>query len=589
MLEKLLGLEELNTKDYTKYFTADFETTTDPNDCRVWAYAICGIEDLSFKYGNSIEDFFDYLSKLKYSPKIYFHNLKFDGEFIFYYLINNGYKCIKDNKDKETKSYTCLISDMNQLYSIEVYFKVSGKRVHKVTFIDSLKILNMSVDQIAKDFKLPISKLKIDYNEFREKNHILTQKEIDYIRNDVEIMARALKIMFDCNLTKGTIGSDALNDYKEINKNFKKNYPILDINIDRDIRLSYRGGFTYLHKDYLEKTTGEGLVLDVNSLYPSVMYKELLPYDDPVYFEGKYTPDEMYPLYIQSINVSFEIKEGFIPTIQVKKSPSYLFNPTEYLESSNGEIVTLVLTSVDLELFFKHYNIEYLEYNDGYKFKGCRGLFSEYIDKWINVKKEAKREDNGALYKISKLMLNSLYGKFGLNPNIQSKYPVITDEGKIAYEFYDKETRDPVYIPMAAFITSYARFKTITTSQNIVNYTREKYGRNLYVYSDTDSIHTLLTNEEELKSFVDIDDYELGAWKIESKFIKGKYLRAKCYIELSPEGKLNTTIAGLPKDLSDKINFDNFKFGTSFFGKKIPKHVKGGTVLIEDYFTIRRK
>ena len=102
------------------------------------------------------------------------------------------------------------------------------------------------------------------------------------------------------------------------------------------------------------------------------MYKELLPYDDPVYFEGKYTPDEMYPLYIQSINVSFEIKEGYIPTIQVKKSPSYLFNPTEYLESSNGEIVTLVLTSVDLELFFKHYDVEYLEYNDGYKFKGCR-------------------------------------------------------------------------------------------------------------------------------------------------------------------------------------------------------------------------
>lgn len=589
MLEKLLNLEESSTNDYTKCFTGDFETTTDPADCRVWAWALCCIEDLSFNYGNTIDSFFEYLSKLKYNPKIYFHNLKFDGEFIFYYLITHGYKCIKDSKNKEDKTYTCLISDMNQLYTIEVYFKVAGKRVHKVTFIDSLKILNMSVDQIAKDFKLPISKLKIDYKEYREINHILTHEEVDYIRNDVEIMARALKIMFDCNLTKGTIGSDALNDYKELNKNFKKNYPVLDLDIDRDIRLSYRGGFTYLHKDYIEQTTGEGLVLDVNSLYPSVMYNELLPYDNPVYFEGKYESDKFYPLYIQSINVAFEIKEGYIPTIQVKKSPSYLFNPTEYLESSNGEIVTLVLTSVDLELFLEHYDIQFIEYNDGYKFKGCRGLFSEYIDKWINVKKEAKKEENGALYKISKLMLNSLYGKFGLNPNIQSKYPTLNEEGKVTYEFYDKETRDPVYIPMAAFITSYARLKTISTSQSIINYTREKYGKNLYVYSDTDSIHTLLTNEEELKSFVDIDDYELGKWKIESKFIKGKYLRAKCYIELSPEGKLNTTIAGLPKDLSDRINFDNFKFGTSFFGKKIPKHVKGGTVLIEDYFTIRRK
>lgn len=589
MLEKLLGLEELNTKDYSKVFTGDFETTTDPKDCRVWAYALCSIEDLSFSYGNSIEAFFEYLRNLKYNAKIYFHNLKFDGEFIFYYLISNGYKCIKDSKDRETKSYTCLISDMNQLYSIEVYFSVKGKRTHKVTFIDSLKILNMSVDQIAKDFNLPISKLKLDYNQYREKNHILTQHEIDYIRNDVEIMARALRIMFDCNLTSGTIGSDALNDYKEINKNFKKNYPILDEKTDSDIRLSYRGGFTYLHKDYLESTTGEGLVLDVNSLYPSVMYNDLLPYDTPVYFSGKYKPDKFYPLYVQSINCAFEIKEGFIPTIQIKKSPNYIFSPTEYLESSNGEIVTLVLTNIDLELFLEHYDVEFLEYNDGYKFKGCRGLFSEYIDKWINVKIESKKVKNGALYKISKLMLNSLYGKFGLNPNVQSKYPVIDEEGRVTYEFYEKELRDPVYIPMAAFITSYARKKTITTSQNIVDYTRKKYGKNLYVYSDTDSIHTLLTNEEELKSFVDIDDYRLGAWKIESKFIKGKYLRAKCYIELSPEGVLNTTIAGLPKDLSDKINFDNFKFGTSFFGKKIPKHVKGGTVLIEDYFTIRRK
>ena len=36
-------------------FTADFETTTDPNDCRVWAYAICEIGNINnFYYGNSI-------------------------------------------------------------------------------------------------------------------------------------------------------------------------------------------------------------------------------------------------------------------------------------------------------------------------------------------------------------------------------------------------------------------------------------------------------------------------------------------------------------------------------------------------------
>ena len=39
-----------------KCFTADFETTTDINDCRVWAYAICEIGNIdNFQYGNDIK------------------------------------------------------------------------------------------------------------------------------------------------------------------------------------------------------------------------------------------------------------------------------------------------------------------------------------------------------------------------------------------------------------------------------------------------------------------------------------------------------------------------------------------------------
>ena len=44
-----------------KYYTADFETTTDPNDCRVWAYCLCDIDDIeNVIYGNSIEKFIDW-------------------------------------------------------------------------------------------------------------------------------------------------------------------------------------------------------------------------------------------------------------------------------------------------------------------------------------------------------------------------------------------------------------------------------------------------------------------------------------------------------------------------------------------------
>ena len=577
---------------HCKKFTADFETTTDINDCRVWAYAICEIGNIdNFIYGNNIKDFIDFCANTKENYQIYFHNLKFDGEYIFNYLLNNGFEVVKDKKERRDKTFTCLISDMGQFYSIEIYFHVTKKHTNKVTIYDSMKILNFSVDKIAKDFNLPISKLTLDYNEYREVGHKLTQHEIDYIKNDVTIMSMALEYMFNENLLKMTIGSDALANYKEMNKNFNRYFPVLDINIDSDIRKSYKGGFTYLNDTYKEKEVGNGLVLDVNSLYPSVMKYEYLPFGDPLFFEGRYEEDKLYKIYIQCLSCSFEIKEGMIPTLQIKNNPSFV--PNEYIKSSDGDIVTLYLTNIDLELFLTHYNVYNITYHNGWKFKALKGLFTNYIDYWTERKINAKKENNNVLYIISKLMLNSLYGKFGLNPRVRGKHPYLNEEGIVKYKLGDEEIRNAIYIPVATFITSYARRKTITTSQNIKDYTIRKYNDDFYIYSDTDSIHLKLMADEELAQFVDIDDYRLGAWKIESRFTRGKYLRQKCYIE-EFDDKLNVTVAGLPKKLGKYINFDNFNKGMEILATDTDKehklnfkHVKGGVLLVDTDFTIK--
>lgn len=574
-------------------FTADFETNVSEDDCRVWAYALCEIGNTdNFIYGNTIDDFIKWCMNKKENYVLYFHNLKFDGEYIFSYLLNNGYTCIKDKKEKQDKTFTTLISDTGQFYSIEIYFETSNpKHINKVTIYDSLKILNFSVDMIAKDFNLPIRKLVIDYKEIREIGHILTKEEIDYIRNDVEIMARALEIMFNENLTKMTIGSDALASYKEINKNFKNYFPLIPYIVDKDIRKSYKGGFTYLNEIYKEKETGSGLVLDINSLYPSVMMYEKLPFGEPVYFDGQYQKDNLYPLYVQTLSCVFELKKGKIPTIQIKNNLSFL--PNEYIKSSNGDIVTLVLTSVDLELFLEHYDVTDITYHSGWKFKAIKGLFSKYIEYWSERKIQAKKDNNTALYRISKLMLNSLYGKFGLNPDVRSKYPYLNEDGIVKYSLYPAETRESIYIPVASFITSYARKKTITTSQTIKEYSINKYGKDLYVYSDTDSIHCLFDEDTELKEIIEIDDYKLGAWKKESTFKRGKYLRQKCYIELGFDDKMNVTVAGLPKKLGNLITFDNFNIGFTTENidtdnKKLTfKHVKGGVLLVDTEFSIK--
>ncbi len=511
LLRKIKGYKSLKGRwqIYVKKFTADFETATWLEDeTYVWAWAICEIgNEENLQMGNTIESFLDFCYKEKNST-LYFHNLKFDGEFIIYYLLNNGFKHVEKKEDIEDKTFTTLISDMGQFYTICVYFEKKNKRVRKVTFIDSLKIIPFSVEVIAKSFNLPISKLTLDYNRPRSRHHILTKEEREYIKNDVLIVAKALKVIFDDNLTKMTEGSNALNDFKQIltKSKFEHLFPLLDYDIDKDLRKSYKGGFTYLNPIYKEKDVENVTILDVNSLYPSVMYEKLLPISYPIFFEGKYIDDKIYPLYIQMINCSFEIKENKIPTIQIKHSMSFIAN--EYLLSSNNEIVTLVLTNIDLKLFLEQYDVYDLEYVAGWKFKGMNGIFKDYIDKWIKRKIDATIEGNLGQRTLAKLMLNSLYGKFATSLDVQSKIPYLGEDEIVHYSLSEKDTKDGIYLPIGSFITAYAREKTIRTSQAIKDYSIKKYGKDMYIYSDTDSIHTTLPIDE-LKLFCDIDDVKL--------------------------------------------------------------------------------
>ena len=552
-------------------FTADFETTTDPLDCRVWACGICSIDEThSFKYGNSLEWFIEF-AKNNTGSTFYFHNLKFDGEFILCYLFEHGYKHVTDRKKLKTKTFTTLISDKGQFYSLEICFNKDEYKTEKITIYDSLKILPFSVEAIAKGFNLPISKLEIDYDEKREIGHILTPQEIDYLRNDVEIMSRALLTLFNQDLRQMTQGSNALYDYKKIigKKNFSKWFPIPDY--DFDVRQSYKGGFTYCDPRSQGQDIGEGIVLDVNSLYPSIMYYRPLPYGEGIFFEGKYEPDKLYNLYVQMFTCQFELKENYIPTIQLKNNLSFM--PTAYLSSSEDEEVTMCLTSVDLDLFFEHYHVYNITYHSGWKFKSTTGLFKEYIDKWNAVKMESTLNGNKAMRTLAKLMLNALYGKFALNPNVQSKIPYY-DNGIIKYTLGEKETRNPIYIPVGTFITAWARHKTITSAQKV-------YDR--FLYADTDSLHLIGT---EIPKGLEVDPVKLGAWKHESTFTRARFVRQKTYIE-EIDGELNITCAGMPSRCYKHVTWNNFITGSSFEGKLQFTHVQGGIVLKDIDFTIK--
>lgn len=558
-------------------FTADFETTTDPKDCRVWAWGLFRIGSYAdFEYGNTIDGFMarcKELAKAGEKPTVYFHNLKFDGQSILYWLFANGFSWVRTKKERDKNTFMTLISSMGQFYAIDVYFRKKGRVWQRVRFFDSLKILPLPVEDLAVAFDLPIRKLEIDYHAKRSYGHELTPEEVDYLRNDVEIVAQALKRMFDMGLDKMTLAGDALASYKELVglPAFSRWFPPPEY--DADVRQAYRGGFVYADPRYVGKDVGAGIVLDVNSLYPWAYSTCPLPYGQPKYFEGQYQPDALYNLYVQMLRCSFRIKPRHIPTVQLKNSRGFL--PTEYVTDSGGEEVALCLTSVDLKLFFEHYDVYNVEFFSGWKWKSSTQLFTAYASKWFEVKAQATRDKNKPLRQIAKLMLNSLYGRFAINPVTYSKEPYFSVEhDRVEYENGPEETRKPLYIPVGAFVTAWARDKTIRAAQSV-------YDR--FLYADTDSLHLLGT---EIPPELDIDDVRLGAWAHESSFDRAKYIRAKSYVE-EENGELRVTCAGMPKALHKLVTFDNFKPGAVYSGKLLPKIVTGGVVLTETTFKIQ--
>lgn len=577
-------------------FVADFETTTRADNCHVWAYAICEVENKdNIIIGTTIDDFMKWCEERKENDTVFFHNLKFDSQFIMNYLFKNDYIHTVNPEDKKSRTFNTLISDKGLYYQVEVIFEKKGKKVNKVVFQDSLKLIPLSVEAIAKSFKLPISKLEIDYDAHNNLpiGSPLTKEEEEYIKHDVQIVAYAIEYFYSQGLDRMTIGSCALAEYKKIitKRDFKRFFPIPKYH--QDVKQSYRGGFTYLNPEFAEKTIKNGIVLDVNSLYPSVMYDSYLPYGTPIFFKGKYEKDNIYPLYTQMIRCQFELKPGKIPTIQIKYG--YNFRANEYLTTSGDTEVVLCLNSVDMELFLDHYEVYNLEYISGWKFKSAQGLFTDYIDKWSNNKIQAKKDGNHGLYLISKLFLNSLYGKFGTDTRVRSKIPYMGEDNEIHYKDGEEEEKDGIYIAMASFITSYARLKTISSAQKIMDNYREGKSNIQFVYADTDSLHCI-SPDFELPEGLDIDPTKLGAWKYESKFNKAKFLRQKCYIENStedvendnPDYELKITVAGMPKGCYPYVNFKNFKIGASYKGKKQPKIVPGGVILSDVDFTIKK-
>lgn len=546
-----------------KVWACDFETYPSPEKTWVWIWGAQSIYDDCFTWNNTIESFVEWALQQK---TLYFHNLRFDGSFIVDYLLKAGWTHVYGKGKLSNQTFTTTISSSNKWYSLKLRSEHGT-----VSIYDSYKKLPFTLAKIAKSFDLGETKGDIDYMLYREPGHIPTPEEMDYLQRDCSILAKALRIQLDQGLTKITIGSDALSSYKEImGKYYRYFFPYVNDVMDHHIRKSYKGGYTYLHRP---GDHGETICLDVNSLYPYAMTMPL-PIGSPVYFKGEYQPNQKYPLFVQMFNADFKLKKGFLPTVQLKRSRWHI--DTEYVIDSHG-LQTMTLTSVDLEIFRRHYEI--FEYHpiEGFMFQARTGLFDNYINYWMSI----KSTNTGAVRELAKLMLNNLYGKFAKNPDVTQKIPILEND-RVKMVIGPPETGKTVYIPCGSFITANARSVTINAAQ--ANFDR-------FIYSDTDSLHLI---GKHLPDGVRIHDTELGAWDHEYTSHHSRYLRAKRYIVNPYKDKSGTggyhpkiVCAGMPDNIKESACIDDFVTGTVFNGKLSPVLVPGGTYLRETTFELK--
>lgn len=553
-----------------KVFCADFETTSENNlkqdgYVRVWLWSLVNVDTKEEFYGTTIQQFIDKIFEQK-ANYVYFHNLRFDGYFLIHHLVESG-KVYKED-------YDCLISDLNIWYEIKL---IRGKQVIKLW--DSLKKFpQQSVNDIAKMYKIEGKKEKPYFDMYRPELYVPTTEEIEYCLQDSRIIAYAIQDQYSKGFKKMTLASDSFEDVKSRFKgkyDFQNNMPELKAETDRFVRESYKGGWTYLNPIYQEKVVKDIRVYDVNSLYPYVMRDTLLPYGYPTELKPKGND-----LSIMKFEADFKLKDGYLPTIQIKNHPER-FKSTEYVVDSKGT-VELSMTNIDYKLFEEHYDIFYMSEPEYLTFPSKIGMLKDYIDYWIDVKIQASKEHDNATRFLAKRRLNSPYGKTGTKIERVNKVPLY-ENGEMGFIEQMTEGK-PIYVPYASFVCSQARNITIRSAQKEIEH---------FVYADTDSLH--LIGEE--TSGLDVDEYKLGAFKLEGQFDYGKYLRPKTYIHGHKDGS-NMKVdeikcAGMPDEIKQICTWDRFRVGEEFtpekdgVGKRMQTRVQGGLIIKEYPFTIK--
>ena len=558
----------------------DFETYNNEKHEEI-PYCVCMSNGKSFYGINVVNEFCDYIdsiatklymsktnSKLKVKQIfIYgFNNSRFDNQFILNGLLkrNRNMKYIISNNDiKYMKYYNIRFYDIAQYYSgsLDQVSKSFNLLIKKGVFPYSF----VNKDNLYYNNEVPELKYwnsnndRTTYIKENGKNFNLKEYTIKYCLLDTELT----KQIADIHLKEcvGTINNklyDARNSItaagislKVFNQCFQND---IIYQSPKDIqtkeRTAYKGGRTEAFKEFFEYEDAYLKYIDLNSSYPSSML-ETMPYNYLQTFNQTILNakiEDITPYYLYYCNSSYNgDNEFFIPNLLTR--------------SKKGDIIAVKNTDYDY-----HWGIEVIEAiksNCIINIKeiivySSKPLFNEFSNYFYNERLKEKKLNHTSKIQFYKILLNSLYGKFGQKEKeglkiCKSLYDInkiLTDEdlkitnfkligNDIALSYKNKEEEHCGFIRLSSYIAAYSRTK-------LSNMMREVGYENIY-YCDTDSIFTSKEIPEKY-----ISDTELGLWKYESKtIIKAVFLAPKLYYYKEEDKQENSIIhaKGQPKKL----------------------------------------
>lgn len=478
-----------------------------------------------------------------------------------------------------------------------------------IEFRDSLALANCKLEKLAKNENLPVKKLvgDLDYDLIRTYKTPLTEKEMQYVYNDTEIVAYYIQKKIK---EYGSISEIPMTSTGEVRYLFRKElsttlpeihalavkYTAQTKELQNLLVSIYAGAYTHCNYQAIDQTLYHLRCRDIASSYPYQMVSKKYPTmwfklkrENESSFEDlftKWNPD----VYAWAMTVKvWGLKAKHCHNILSLHKAKEISMEREI---DNGRVacadyVCYDMNEIDFLNFLDFYNFDNIIVEDVYVSK------KEYLPKELvkvilklfQQKTSLKGiESEVENYMRSKNRINGVYGSSvfnflnsGVYFDEESNCVFGKDEKSFSdYKKYMSNPNQYLWYSIGVWVTSYARRQILKPikrmSENAiycdtdsVKYTGNKRYDHYWEVVNNQIKHEFLEamkfhkfTEEEYRFFdKDGKEYFMGIFEEEEPYYRFKSLGSKRYLVEYYDHKLSTTVAGAPKSLWQYLGADN--------------------------------